>query len=145
MAMQMPRFTNVGAQMRQRRRESDATLQAAQARAGAGGGEKPWYEKYIVDPLVKIGAGYVAEKISPAQQAATAASKARAEGSEVQAAATRQSTQITQTKETDRLLADAVMGMRNQEPGIEDDEIERRLAKSPGLLQRWRQGATRRQ
>jgi len=78
MPVQMPRFTNVGAQIRARRRESDTALQAAQARAG--GGEKPWYEKYLLEPATNIAAkvavGAIGEALSPAAAAGTAAQKA---------------------------------------------------------------------
>ena len=112
MAVQMPRFTNVGAQIRARRRESDTALQAAQARAG--GGEKPWYEKSLLEPATNIAAkvavGAIGEALSPAAAAATAAQKAAT------ALATQKTSAMADTALKDR-YAQYTQGWMRQNPG----------------------------
>ena len=108
--------------------------------------EKPWYEKYLLDPLVDIGTtvagGWVGEMISPAKAAATAASKAATEASKARTESTKFATGVAKTKETDRLLTDAVGAMRNANPNITSLEIEERLSGDPELWKRWLQGST---
>tara|TARA_R110000824_G_scaffold36951_4_gene114122 strand:+ start:2764 stop:3204 length:441 start_codon:yes stop_codon:yes gene_type:complete len=109
--------------------------------------EKPWYEKYLIEPAMAIatnvGAGALGEALSPAKAAATAASKARTATSEAATAATKQTTKFAATKETDRVLTDAVAAMRQKNPNISNDEIGKRLRGDENLYKRWTQGSWR--